>query len=79
MRLMLLPHEAEHFAADAARGGLVDWLEGAEARDVVVRVNAVGTPGHEDDLRAVAALPRVAGLMLPKAEDVGAKIGRAHV
>jgi citrate lyase subunit beta/citryl-CoA lyase len=56
-------------AKEAARGALVDWLDGADARDVVVRVNAVGTPWHEDDLRAVASLPRVAGLMLPKAED----------
>jgi citrate lyase subunit beta/citryl-CoA lyase len=59
-------------AKDAARASLVDWLEGMEARDVVVRVNAVDTTWHADDLRATASLPRVAGLMLPKAENAGA-------
>jgi citrate lyase subunit beta/citryl-CoA lyase len=53
----------------AARENLVRWLEGADARDVVVRVNAVTMPWHDDDTRALARLPRVVGLMLPKAED----------
>jgi citrate lyase subunit beta/citryl-CoA lyase len=32
-----------------------------------VRVNAVGTPWHEEDVAAMAGLP-LAGVMLPKAE-----------
>ncbi len=56
----------------ATREKLVGWLENADARDVLVRVNAVGTPWHEDDIRALAPLPRVVGLMLPKAEDADA-------
>lgn len=59
-------------AKSATRDALVDWLVGAEARDVVVRVNASETPWHDDDLRAVAQLPRVAGVMLPKAESADA-------
>lgn len=35
---------------------------------VIVRVNAHGTPWHEDDIAAVARLP-IAGVILPKAED----------
>ena len=54
------------------RENLMRWLENAEARDVFVRVNAVGTLWHEDDILALAPLPRVVGLMLPKAEDVDA-------
>ncbi|SMG58922.1 HpcH/HpaI aldolase/citrate lyase family protein [Paraburkholderia susongensis] len=51
-----------------ARDTVHDWLErhGADAR-VLVRVNGVDTPWHEDDL-SIAVLPGVAGIMLPKAE-----------
>lgn len=35
---------------------------------VIVRVNAAGTPWHEDDIAAVRALP-VTAVMLPKSED----------
>jgi citrate lyase subunit beta/citryl-CoA lyase len=54
------------------RENLVRWLENADARAVLVRVNAVGTLWHEDDILALAPLPRVVGLMLPKAEDADA-------
>jgi citrate lyase subunit beta / citryl-CoA lyase len=54
------------------RENLLRWLESADARDILVRVNAVGTPWHEDDLRALAPMSHVAGLMLPKAEDADA-------
>ena len=54
------------------RENLVRWLENADARDVFVRVNAVGTLWHEDDILALAPLSRVVGLMLPKAEDADA-------
>jgi citrate lyase subunit beta / citryl-CoA lyase len=59
-------------AKAAARDSLVNWLEGAQACDVMVRVNAVATPWHDDDLRAMTSLARVVGLMLPKAEGVEA-------
>jgi citrate lyase subunit beta/citryl-CoA lyase len=55
-------------AKSLARDTLHNWLEqhGADSR-VLVRVNGVETPWHDDDLRLVA-LPGVAGIMLPKAE-----------
>ena len=59
-------------AKNATRDALTDWLVGAEARDVVVRVNAAATPWHDDDLRAIAQLRRVVGVMLPKAESADA-------
>jgi len=51
-----------------ARDTLHHWIEahGDDAR-VLVRINGVDTPWHADDLR-FAALPGVAGIMLPKAE-----------
>ncbi len=55
-------------AKTAARDGIVDWLREAGA-PVMVRVNAAGTPWHADDVAALAGLPRLAGIMLPKAED----------
>lgn len=54
----------------AARDGLARALEGAGTHPVQVRVNAAGTPWHEDDLRAVAGL-RV-GVRIPKAESAQA-------
>jgi citrate lyase subunit beta/citryl-CoA lyase len=59
-------------AKAAAREILVNWLEGAGASNVMVRVNAVATPWHDDDMRAIAGLAQVVGLMLPKAEAVNA-------
>jgi citrate lyase subunit beta/citryl-CoA lyase len=50
-----------------ARAALASWL--AAERPVTVRVNAAGTPWFEEDL-ALARLPGVAALMLPKAEQV---------
>ncbi|MBD8063020.1 HpcH/HpaI aldolase/citrate lyase family protein [Oceanitalea stevensii] len=41
-------------------------------RAVQVRVNAAGTPWHDDDVATVAALPAHVGLRLPKAEDPAA-------
>jgi citrate lyase subunit beta/citryl-CoA lyase len=52
-----------------ARSALLAWLAGTTQR-VMVRINPHGTPWHEDD-RAVLALPAVAGVMVPKAEDAG--------
>lgn len=59
-------------AKAGARQNLVSWLESADARDVIVRVNAASTSWHDDDVCALAPLPRVVGLMLPKAEDADA-------
>src|SRR5262245_57044345 len=34
-----------------------------------VRVNGVGTAWHEDDIEAIAGLPGLAGVLLPKSEE----------
>ena len=60
-------------AKAGARQATADALqEASDERPVQVRINAVGTPWHEDDLAMVAALPRTVGLRLPKAERVEA-------
>lgn len=58
-------------AKPGARDAILSWLAGPDSRSVLVRVNASGTPWHADDLQALSGQPRVAGLMLPKAEDPG--------
>ncbi|MCP5283477.1 MAG: CoA ester lyase [Burkholderiaceae bacterium] len=55
----------------AARAAVAAWLAGAPPSPTVpvfVRLNAVGTPWHADDLALLDA-PALGGLMLPKAED----------
>lgn len=52
----------------AARGRVHDALAAADAARFVVRVNALATDWHAEDVRAMAGLPGLAGLMLPKAE-----------
>jgi citrate lyase subunit beta/citryl-CoA lyase len=52
----------------AAREALSAWLTAAQP--VLVRINAAGTEWFEEDL-ALAGLPGVAGVVLPKAESVG--------
>lgn len=59
-------------AKDVARENLLAWLESAEAREVLVRVNPPTTAWYEEDMRALAHLSHVAGLMLPKAENIDA-------
>ena len=60
-------------AKDAARAFATAALrEVAASRPAQVRVNASGTPWHEDDVAMVAALPRPVGVRLPKAESVEA-------
>lgn len=46
---------------------------------VIVRINPAGTPWHEADLAAAAALP-IAGIMLPKTERIDdvVRIARVH-
>jgi len=59
-------------AKPAARAALAQhWpgLSGAERQRLLVRVNAVPTPGHGDDLDLLEGLPGLAGLMLAKAES----------
>ncbi|MEY2954001.1 MAG: hypothetical protein RLZZ401_2088, partial [Pseudomonadota bacterium] len=52
-----------------ARAALRDWLGHTSAR-VLVRINPAHTAWFEDDC-SLLALPAVAGIMCPKAEDVG--------
>ena len=52
----------------AARDTIHDALAGLTAPRFFVRVNSLDTAWHADDVRALARLPGVAGLMLPKAE-----------
>ncbi len=55
-------------AKAAARDALSAWLDSPGAAPVALRINAVGTPWHADDVR-LAAHPAVAALVVPKAED----------
>lgn len=60
-------------AKPAARAALFDWLREPRpladgGTPVWVRINSVETPWFDDDL-ALATLPGVAGLVLPKAES----------
>ena len=54
----------------AARGGIASAVAagGYGRRELIVRVNALGTRWAEEDLAAVAAMP-VDGVMLPKVES----------
>ncbi|MBB3587668.1 CoA ester lyase [Sphingomonas sp. BK481] len=52
----------------AARDTIYDALASLTEPRFFVRVNSLDTEWHADDVRALAALPGVAGLMLPKAE-----------
>ena len=64
-------------AKGAARDHVVDWLSGGGR--AAVRVNAPGTPGHDEDLRALSAAP--VPVMVPKAEGpaaLAALAGRLH-
>ncbi|WP_274630944.1 HpcH/HpaI aldolase/citrate lyase family protein [Arvimicrobium flavum] len=53
---------------DAARSALTTDFT---ALPVLVRVNGEGTPWHAEDMRAVARLPALAGVIVPKAEAGG--------
>jgi citrate lyase subunit beta/citryl-CoA lyase len=60
----------------SARDEVARWLGGAV--HAWVRVNARGTPWHEDDLGALAGRPGLRGVMVPKAEDPAALDGIAR-
>lgn len=53
-----------------ARRHVVSWLSGGG--DAWVRVNAAGTPWHDEDLRDLRSVPGLRGVVLPKAETVEA-------
>ncbi len=53
---------------DKARTGLGTGLDGLAGVSIWVRINAVSTPWHEADLKALSDLP-VHAVMLPKAES----------
>ena len=57
---------------DSARAALAAWLLrfGTPGADLLVRINGVGTPWHDDDVRLCKAAG-VTGIMLPKAEQGG--------
>jgi citrate lyase subunit beta/citryl-CoA lyase len=61
---------AEKDGARQALAQAVGALEGPARARLLVRINAEGTPGHADDLRALAQLVEqgVAGAMVSKAE-----------
>lgn len=57
-------------AKDEARQSLGFALADATGHAVQVRVNAVGTPWHDEDVRALGGLPAEVGARIPKAESV---------
>lgn len=60
----------------AARKALLGWLDANPDERVVVRINAVDTTWHEDDLMACRHIG-IAGVMLPKA-DSSVQVERVH-
>jgi citrate lyase subunit beta/citryl-CoA lyase len=52
---------------DAARDEIAGWLSGAGRG--WVRINAAGTPWQAADVAALAGLPGLLGLVIPKSED----------
>lgn len=58
-----------------ARASIAQWLQAdGQVSGVLIRVNAVATAWHADDL-ALMATPGVAGVVLPKAESAAALAG----
>lgn len=55
-------------AKEAARAAAARWVTDDGGR-AWVRVNAVDTPWHEEDLAALVGRPGLRGLVVPKAED----------
>ena len=54
-------------AKTAARAGVARWL--ADGNTACVRINAHGTPFHDDDVAALTGSPGLLAVMVPKAED----------
>jgi len=55
---------------DQARRDVAQWL--AAGGSAWVRINAISARHHDDDLAAVAGLPGLRGVVVPKAEDPAA-------
>ena len=55
---------------DHARAQLAQWLQANPQEQVLVRINALGTPWHEQDLH-LCREPNVLGVVVPKAEQPG--------
>lgn len=53
---------------DHARAQLAQWLQANPQEQVLVRINALGTPWHEQDLH-LCREPNVLGVVVPKAEQ----------
>jgi citrate lyase subunit beta/citryl-CoA lyase len=53
---------------DMARQALAQWLENVGEASIVVRINGFGTPWFDADRDLVARSPKVAAVMLPKAD-----------
>ena len=73
-------------AKSSARTAVADWLSAdtAGAPQAMVRINAVDSDWHEDDLRLIAGLPATVGVMLPKSEPqtlqaVAAQLGAGRL
>jgi len=64
--------DLEDAVAPAAKAAARDNLASAlpEGMAVILRINAAGTPWHDEDVACVARHPAL-GVMLPKAEDAG--------
>ncbi|MFT3888544.1 MAG: CoA ester lyase [Arachnia sp.] len=56
---------------EQAREHLAALAAAPEGLQLQVRINAVGTPWHDEDVAAVAALPARVGARIPKAEATG--------
>ena len=52
-------------AKESARAAAVEWLATGQAW---VRINATGTPWHDDDVAALSGTPGLRGVMVAKAE-----------
>ncbi len=70
-----MPPELKPEAREAVAAALAE--EGWASPSISVRVNGPGTPWHEDDLRAVAAAPRLSSVIVPKVE-APEHLGRAE-
>lgn len=55
-------------AKDTARDHIADWLSGVGTAEIAIRVNGTDTTWSSDDLALAVSSPRVAAIILPKAE-----------
>lgn len=55
-------------AKDGARDHIANWLSQAGSAEIAIRINGTDTSWSSDDLALAVSSPRVAAIMLPKAE-----------